>query len=306
MNKQFKTIQQQVELLEQRGVATDERTASTLQREGYYAVVNGYGKAFIDTVASAEAGDDRYRPGTTFDQIYQLFLFDRELRSITFMALMSVECTLRAIISYTFCAHHRRNGAYLERRSYTKQSEYLRGEGAYARDLNNLLDTLESCARSNKITGRLDDDYDNARVAWYRDHYDSIPLWVLFSDLTFGNLRYFFALMIGNEQREVCNLLRKVCGTTHERRTLTPQGMLADLDALSDLRNGCAHEERIYNGSFSKSKYGYPKIVKTLAAYLAEDDERIFMESVREVIARYAGTSPELQRVLDEAGLTKI
>ena len=51
MNKQFLTIEEQVSLLRERGVATSETTAQILLREGYYAVVNGYGKAFLDEAA---------------------------------------------------------------------------------------------------------------------------------------------------------------------------------------------------------------------------------------------------------------
>ena len=306
MNKAFKTIQQQIELLEKRGVTTNEQTAEILMREGYYAVVNGYGKAFLDAAATAKAKYDRYRAGTTFDQIYQLFLFDRDLRTITFNALMCVECTLRSVLSYTFCEHHGWDGAYLERKCYTKQGEYLRGEDAYGGDINYLLDMLESHARRHSSGRRGEDGYDNSRVAWYREHYDSIPLWVLFSDLTFGNLRYFYALMKGTEQRAVCNRLRKVCGTTHEGRTLTPQGMLLDLDVLGDLRNSCAHEERIYNAKFGETSYTYPQIAKTLAAYLAEDDEKRFVAQVREAVAQHASTYPNVRRILDKAGLTEI
>lgn len=38
----FLTIQQQIDLLESRGVETSEATASILLREGYYSVVNGF------------------------------------------------------------------------------------------------------------------------------------------------------------------------------------------------------------------------------------------------------------------------
>ena len=51
MDKPFKTIEEQVELLEARGVATDDDTPEVLLREGYYSVVNGY-KAPLPHVGS--------------------------------------------------------------------------------------------------------------------------------------------------------------------------------------------------------------------------------------------------------------
>lgn len=82
MDKPFKTIEEQVELLEARGVATDDGTPEVLLREGYYSVVNGYKAPFIDKEKSESAKDDRYLPGTSFADIYALFMFDRELRML--------------------------------------------------------------------------------------------------------------------------------------------------------------------------------------------------------------------------------
>ena len=41
MDKPFKTVEEQVALLESRGMATDSNTPDILLREGYYSVVNG-------------------------------------------------------------------------------------------------------------------------------------------------------------------------------------------------------------------------------------------------------------------------
>lgn len=82
MDKPFKTIEEQVELLEARGVATDDGTPEVLLREGYYSVVNGYKEPFVDKEKSESAKDDHYLPGTSFADIYALFMFDRELRML--------------------------------------------------------------------------------------------------------------------------------------------------------------------------------------------------------------------------------
>ncbi len=42
MDKPFKTIEEQIELIESRGMMTDENTPGILLREGYYSVINGY------------------------------------------------------------------------------------------------------------------------------------------------------------------------------------------------------------------------------------------------------------------------
>lgn len=304
MDKPFRTISEQVRLLEARGVTTDEATPAILLREGYYAVVNGYGKAFLDEDATARAGDDRYRAGTRFADIHHLFRFDRELRALTFRAIMSVEGTLRSVLSHTFCEHHRSSEAYYNRHCYTTAKHYLRGPKQYEGDLEWMISTFRHHAEGHAADERQQGERDgtNARIAWYRKRYDAIPLWVLCSDLTFGNLRYFFALMREQEQRAVCARMAEVCGTTADGLPIEPASMLRDMETLSELRNDCAHVERIYDARFGEEARPYPQMVDVLAAFLAADDEAWLRASVTELVSRFAGTSEAVATVLAAAG----
>lgn len=102
MDKPFRTVEEQVALLESRGMATDGDTADILLREGYYSVVNGYKAPFIDRNASAAAKDDRYLPGSRFADVYSLFKFDRELRLLLFGRFSIAEETLKTVAAYCF------------------------------------------------------------------------------------------------------------------------------------------------------------------------------------------------------------
>ena len=91
--KPFTTIRQQIELLKSRGVVfPDEiKAMEILEREGYYSVVNGYKNPFLESKNS-----NKYVQGAKFEQIYYLFKFDRELRSIIFAATTRAEALLRS------------------------------------------------------------------------------------------------------------------------------------------------------------------------------------------------------------------
>ena len=52
-----------------------------LECENYYNVINGYKEPFLASEATATA-DEVYKTGTTFDEVYALYNFDRELRNI--------------------------------------------------------------------------------------------------------------------------------------------------------------------------------------------------------------------------------
>lgn len=83
--REFKTIEEQLDLLENRGVAITDRGAAKryLPSNNYYSVVNGYKSMFLDREKSAAAHDDRYVDGMTFEQLVLIHSFDRLLRSET-------------------------------------------------------------------------------------------------------------------------------------------------------------------------------------------------------------------------------
>ena len=101
--KGFKTIAEQVAILESRGMAVGSDAPVVLLRENYYSIVNGYKDPFLDKVAMQERPNDVYIAGTKFDWLYNLFRFDRELRQITFSYLIRAEAALKTATVYAFC-----------------------------------------------------------------------------------------------------------------------------------------------------------------------------------------------------------
>lgn len=301
IGKPFTTVENQVEILGRRGVICDAGTPKTLLREGYYAIVNGYKAPFLDAEASRAANEDRYLEGTRFDDIYALFRFDRDLRAIAFRFLMMVESTLRSLISYCFCTAHPGTEDYLKPACFTRASGYLRDGRDFERDLAWMIDTLEKHAHGMVVDTTGSPAPSDVRVQYYRDVHGGVPLWVLFTELTFGNLKYFFALMRRDEQRAVCGRVRETCG--HER-SLTPQEMLADLDILVDARNICAHEERLWSAHVgADDEAGFPEIVATVKHYLTGGDGRMLEDMLAELARDYGRRDPVLGRIISELGI---
>lgn len=67
------------------------------------------------------SSDDVYKDGTSFRNIYDLFLFDRELRQLTFSYLARAEAVLKNAVVYSFCDKYRAPDAYLNRLNYVGQ-----------------------------------------------------------------------------------------------------------------------------------------------------------------------------------------
>lgn len=297
MRKDYLNVQAQLELLSSRGLACDDRSAKVLMREGYYAVINGYGKPFLDSAASREAGEDRYMPGTTLDQVYALFCFDRALRMLTFGELMRVEGLLRAIVAESFLQSHPGPEDYLDERCFTTSQSYILGEDNYRRNLRQLLETLSRCAHGHERDERERDD---ARLAHYREHYDSVPLWVVFSDFSYGNLYYFLALMKREDQLCACKRLARALEDERPRPELTRRALIEDVNLQVEVRNYCAHGERLYDACLGKhDDRGYAQFACMLPRFLSAEDGAAYTSNVLALLNGYTGICPIIDRELD-------
>ena len=91
IEKQFKNLDEQVDIFKHKGmIINDERyTKQVLLRENYF-FLNGYRHLFL------KSEEDRtFKPGTTFEEMYSLFLFDRSFRNILFKYLLVIENNLK-------------------------------------------------------------------------------------------------------------------------------------------------------------------------------------------------------------------
>lgn len=68
MEKEFKTIFEQIELLKNRNLKINDINIATniLENNNYYYLVNGYKNLFIDSSCK----EDRYIESTTIEEIY--------------------------------------------------------------------------------------------------------------------------------------------------------------------------------------------------------------------------------------------
>ena len=75
--KEFKTYQEQIDLLKSRGlVISDENFAmEKLKEDNYYNIINGYKELFI-----TPGTKDNFINDVTFEEIYALYDFDRVLK----------------------------------------------------------------------------------------------------------------------------------------------------------------------------------------------------------------------------------
>lgn len=193
-----------------------------LQFIGYYRL-RGYARYFQNLKEGPGYHD--FYSGTTFEQIIDLYKFDRKLRASLMDALEKIEVSIRTVISETasllYGPHWYMNAAsFKDQTSFDKTSETLR--------------KLLSDNESEKKHGFL---------MHYRSKYSSPdlpPSWMVFEVLSFGNISHIYAGISSRLKKDVASVFN-----------VSPPTLASWIRSLSYLRNLCAHHCRVWNRTFT-------------------------------------------------------
>ncbi len=245
MNKPFKTYRQQIVILRKRNLTVDgSKAMRALSTAGYYNIINGYKDIFLDTKASKSIGDDYYKSGTTFEQIYSLYLFDSNMRNILMKNLLSVETTVKTKTAYYFSEAYRGEFAYLNINNF---------DDSHARAVTTLISKL-----SNVINNNTSNNSSNGQINHYINNHKNVPLWVLSQKMTFGEIKHFIYCMKKDLKEKFCNDIIHDYNRAYKYHIHISPAVVSDimlmLDLLNEFRNVCAHGERLYNFVFKKGK----------------------------------------------------
>jgi len=220
MAKIFMDTNDQIDLLRSKGLQISKRNAKhILEKENYYNLINGYKSLFIDT-ACKEQGE-RYKNGADFKEIYALFLFDRELRTLFLRYILEIENNVRSVLSHDFAMKYGHDN-YLKIENFDKNPSVLG-------DVAELISILHR-EIANQIKKK------NPMVLHYIFSYGYIPPWVLVNIISLGTLSKFYSLLEQKDQNGIGKHFR-----------LKPQDMKTYLKNLSLARNWCAHDERFFD-----------------------------------------------------------
>ncbi len=216
MEKTFKTIDEQIQILKDKNLIIEdvEFAKEILLRENYFFLM-GYRTLFIKNK------EKKFIPGVTFDELYALFTFDRNFRNILLKNIFIIENELKSVISYQLSKKYGyKENDYLNPKNFTQDHEKTRR-------VKDLLEKMKRQIRINSTTH-------NATMH-YITNYGYIPLWVSVKVLSFGIVCELFTILKTEDQVEIAN----VFGTT-------PKVLSDILILLSNYRNLCAHEEIVY------------------------------------------------------------
>ncbi|PAU67187.1 Abi family protein [Bifidobacterium criceti] len=298
MHKPFTSIDDQISLLESRGVICDRDTETALMREGYYSVVNGYKNPFLDRDASAAAGDDRFMSGTRFEDILTLFDFDRRLRFAVFKALTLAEAVLRTVCAYCFSQDHLDEpNAYLNRENLFQPSSEQRDI------VSGMLRTMEKIIdNGGRAPERGGKEYLHHCIA---SHDGEVPLWVLANDMSIGQVTTFYRIMSPAERGAVARQFEFLYTKSHRKPMAITSAKLDSIySRIKNFRNICAHDERLYCARPFGLNNSLFQLMRDLQLVLTKKDHREFLQQVESlmlyIMKRLPGIAPQ---VFDSMGV---
>lgn len=216
-NKTFKTLDEQIAILEEKGMIIEDYdyAKDVLLRENYF-FLSGYRHLFMRTYH-----DNRFIEGTTFEEVYSMFMFDRKIRNIFFKNVLSIENNVKSIISYQ-----------LSKKYGHKDREYLNPKNFNTDPLKTrqVKDVLNKMKRQIRVNGRQ-----HSATLHYINNYGYIPLWILVKVLSLGIVSELYSILKPEDQQIIADYYG-----------ISSETLGVYLSLLANYRNVCAHEDILY------------------------------------------------------------
>ena len=216
--KEFKTLDEQLGIFKSKGLTiNDEEEARNILLKENYFFINGYRRVLM--VSSKEK---KFVKGATFDELYAIFMFDRELRNILFKNLLIIENNIKSIMSYKLSVKY----GYKEK-NYLKESNFTTDN----KDKRRVSDVINKMKRQIRVNSQ-----NHSATLHYVTNYGYIPLWVLVKVLSFGLINELYGILKPEDQKEIADLYG-----------IEMEDMEVYLSLLANYRNLCAHEDIVFD-----------------------------------------------------------
>ena len=161
-----KTIQEQISLMESRGIIFDdiEKAKKILIEHNYYRLT-GYMYQFKEN-------GSKYKNGIRFKKIYAIYDFDKSLRTCLFELIGILEISFKTKLAYFMC--HKYGSDFYVKKDIFKDG-YL---------YKNFKKIIKKCINQSK---------DKLFIKHHMEKYGRFPFWVLVEILSFSNISKLFS-----------------------------------------------------------------------------------------------------------------
>ena len=229
-NKESRSIQEQIELLKQRGmIIKDEDFACLHLRNISYYRLKGY---WWDM--QKDKNNHVFQRGSCFEDVIARYSFDKELRLILFDAIETIEIALRTKMIYHLSQSY--GGLYYMNDSFFVSKELHQ---------QHLADLMNEFMRSGEVFIK---EYKRKYGVWEEQKCVSLTqqpdAWVIFEVATFGTLSKIYK-NLNHQIPEKAKIANEFGLNLHNE-------LSSWLEAISYLRNIVAHHSRVWSRTMVK------------------------------------------------------
>ena len=212
--KEYKSNEELINYLLSKGVVVSDKKEALekIERYTYYSIVNTYKNIFKDK-------NGNYINNVSFDEIYALFEFDKNLKNIVLKYCLEIETVIKSIMA--------------------NQISKVYGIKDYL-NISNWDDRINTNIKENllkKINNEIEKDYNvHTAVTHYIDEYGFVPPFVLVKILTFGVASSYYGLLKQSDRQAIAKYFK-----------ISDKLLKQILKNLTIIRNIAAHSDRLYN-----------------------------------------------------------
>lgn len=212
--KEYKSNEELINYLLSKGIIVSNKkdALEKIERYTYYSIVNTYKNIFKDK-------NGNYINNVSFDEIYALFEFDKNLKNIVLKYCLEIETVIKSIMANQISKVY---GI----KDYLNTSNW-----------NDRINTDIKESLLRKINKEIEKDYNvHTAVTHYIDNYGFVPPFVLVKILTFGIASSYYGLLKQSDRQAIAKYFK-----------ISDKLLKQILKNLTTIRNIAAHSDRLYN-----------------------------------------------------------
>ncbi|MEI8390606.1 MAG: Abi family protein [bacterium] len=210
---------EQIELLKTRGliIENEQEAINFLKYTNYYRLSSYMRHYQINS-------NHEFKEETTFNDIKNLYCFDRELKYLTFKYIKQIEIAVRAVFSHNMTTNYGSHWFYYDKCFYNSNDQQA------------FLGIIK-----NEI--KYNDKYKETFIKYYYQKYnepDLPPFWMAIEVFSIGNLSKALSKIKDNDGKQIAKIFN------------IPFNLLKSwLHSLTTVRNIAAHHSRLWNRKFT-------------------------------------------------------
>ena len=162
--------------------------------------------------------DNMYLKNVHFNEIYSLYNFDKNIRSIFLKYVLEFELKIRGVMSNTFAKNYGIENCF-HKNSFD--------ENANENDIDNLIESIHDEITKNK--GK------HPAITHYDEAYGFIPPFVSIKILSFGQISRLYGLLKQSDRNEIAKKFK-----------INSKLLKQILVNMTMVRNICAHSDRLF------------------------------------------------------------